>query len=116
MCIRDRAWAALLYAIRFGMLEIPPETDPCLADALGASCRWRTALGLAIHWQVFGWLALGSALGVWLLPTRLRHTGAAVVGFLAVLALVLYNVRYGAPAAVLALLAGVSSPTERAEP
>ena len=105
------AWAGVLCALRFGLLEIPPEADPCLADPSALACRWRAMLGLAIHFQVFGWLALAASLLAWLLPARRRRMLGTATLFLAVLALVLYNVRYGAPAAVLALLACVPEPS-----
>lgn len=104
-------WTALLYALRFGLLEVAPDADPCLADASALDCRWRATLGLAIHFQVFGWAALGCSLLAWALPPAKRQRLATVALFLALIALVLYNVRYGAPAAVLALLACVPGPS-----
>lgn len=114
LAVAIATWAAMLCALRFGLLEVPPEADPCLADSDGLACRWRAALGLAIHFQVFGWLALGASLLVWLLPAARRGSLATATLFLAVMALVLYNVRYGAPAAVLALLACVTPPSRPA--
>ena len=39
------AWLALLYAFRFGFMEIEAEADPCLNDPLGAVCRARAVIG-----------------------------------------------------------------------
>lgn len=99
------AWLSLLYAFRFGFMEIEAEADPCLSDPLGTLCRARAAIGMSIHLQLFGTLAIVLALAAHLRLGRWRH-GLALAGlFAALLALVLYNVRYGAPAAVIALLA-----------
>lgn len=107
-------WTALLYALRFGLLEVAPDADPCLADANALACRWRATLGLAIHFQIFGWTALGCSLLAWAVSPVRRQRLATVALFLALIALVLYNVRYGAPAAVLALLACVPGPSRPA--
>lgn len=99
------AWLALLYALRFGFMEIEAEADPCLSDPLGGLCRVRAMLGLSIHLQLFGTAALVLALLANLRLGRWRRAVAIAGLFAALLALVLYNVRYGAPAAVIALLA-----------
>jgi len=99
------AWLALLYAFRFGFMEIEAEADPCLSDPLGSLCRARAALGMSIHLQWFGSAALVLALLAHLRLGRARRAVATAALFAALLALVLYNVRYGAPAAVIALLA-----------
>jgi hypothetical protein len=94
-----------LYAIRFGLMEVEPEADPCLAAPAGLMCRGRSALGLAIHFQAFGIAALLLAALAWLVPTPRRPWAASAALLVALPALVLYNVRFGAPATVLALLA-----------
>ena len=99
------AWLALLYAFRFGFMEIEAEADPCLNDPLGALCRARAVIGMSIHLQLFGTAALVLALAAHLRLGRFRRALALAGLFAALLALVLYNVRYGAPAAVVALLA-----------
>jgi hypothetical protein len=113
-------WLAALYAIRFGLLEIGPEADPCLGAPAGLLCRGRAALGLAIHFQAFGVAALALAALAWLVPTQRRRMLATLALLVALPALVLYNVRFGAPATVLALLAladaGVFRPAARRSP
>ena len=99
------AWLVLLYAFRFGFMEIEAEADPCLSDPLGGLCRVRAMLGLSIHLQLFGTAALVLALLANLRLGRWRRIVAIAGLFAALLALVLYNVRYGAPAAVIALIA-----------
>ena len=99
------AWLVLLYAFRFGFMEIEAEADPCLSDPLGGLCRVRAMLGLCIHLQLFGTAALVLALLANLRLGGVRRAVAIAGLFAALLALVLYNVRYGAPAVVIALIA-----------
>ena len=99
------AWLVLLYAFRFGFMEIEAEADPCLSDPLGGLCRVRAMLGLCIHLQLFGTAALVLALLANLRLGRVRRAVAIAALFVALLALVLYNVHYGAPAVVIALIA-----------
>jgi hypothetical protein len=87
-------WLAVLYGIRLGLMESAPEADPCLA-----------AFWLASHFQVFGITALVLAALAWLVPVPRRRPLASAALLVALPALVFYNVRFGAPAAVLALLA-----------
>jgi hypothetical protein len=98
-------WLCALYAFRFQVMEIEPEADPCLFDPPGASCRLRAAIGLCIHLQIFGTVALLLGLGAHLARGATGRALAHLALFAALLALVLYNVRYGAPAAVAAVLA-----------
>jgi hypothetical protein len=60
---------------------------------------------MSIHLQWFGAAALVFALAAHLRLGRWRRAVALAGLFAALLALVLYNVRFGAPALVLALLA-----------
>jgi hypothetical protein len=99
------AWLALLYAFRFGFMEIEAESDPCLSDPLGALCRARAVIGMSIHLQLFGSAALVLALLANLRLGRVRRAVAIAGLFAALLALVMYNVRYGAPAVVIAVIA-----------
>ncbi len=99
------AWIALLFSIRHHWIEIGTEADPCLRDPGGTACSARALFGLFVHMQLFGTVAIVSALCAHLLPTRWRHPCALLALSLALLALVFYNARFGAPAAVIALLA-----------
>ena len=113
-------WLAVLYGIRFGLMEIEPAADPCLGAPDGLLCRGRAALGLMIHFQAFGLAALAVAALSWLAPAPRRRWLATIALLVALPALVLYNVRFGAPATVLALLAladaGVFRKGARASP
>ena len=70
------AWLALLYAFRFGFMEIEAEADPCLSDPLGALCRVRAVIGMSIHLQLFGTAALVLALLANLRLGRVRRAVA----------------------------------------
>ncbi len=105
LALATAIWLALLYALRFGWIEISAEADPCLRDAQSAACRLRAGFGLLVHLQIFGTVAIVSALAAHLRLGRWRYPCALVALWLALLALVLYNVSWGAPAAVIALLA-----------
>jgi hypothetical protein len=113
-------WLAVLYGIRFGLMEVEPAADPCLGAPDGLLCRGRAALGLTIHFQAFGITALAMAALAWLVPAPRRSWLATAALLVALPALVLYNVRFGAPAAVVALLAladaGALRPTTRTSP
>jgi hypothetical protein len=100
-------WLALLYAFRSGFMEIEAEADPCFSDPLGGLCRVHKMLDLCIYeLQLFGTAALELALLASLrLPRRWRRPLALAALFTALLALMLHNARYGAPAAVIALIA-----------
>ena len=98
-------WLLALGAVRFGFMEIELRDDPCLRDVTLPACRVRAGLGLAIHLQLFANTALALALASHLRLGRARVGVAIAALFAALLALVLYNVRLGAPAAVIALLA-----------
>ena len=67
------AWLALLYAFRFGFMEIEAEADPCLNDPLGEMFRARAVIGMSIHLQLFGTAALVLALAAHLRLGRFRR-------------------------------------------
>jgi hypothetical protein len=111
---------AVPYAIRIGLMEVPPEADRCLDAPDGMACGIRAALWFATHFQAFGLAALALACLAWLVPAPRRQWPALAALLAALAALVLYNARFGAPATVLALLAladaGVFRPGARATP
>jgi hypothetical protein len=99
------AWVAVLYGVRFGLLESAPEADPCLGAPGGLLCRARAGLWLTSHREAFGSVAMVLAALVWVVPAGRRRPLAITALLAGLSALVLYNVRFGAPATVLALLA-----------
>lgn len=105
LALATAAWLGALYALRFGWVEIPAEADPCLRTLRSPACRVRASFGLLVHLQLFGTAAIVLALAAHLRLGRWRLPCALLALWFALLALVLYNVHYGAPAAVLAVLA-----------
>ena len=103
-------WIALLYGLRFGYFEIEPAADPCFQDPGGLACSIRGALGMSIHWQIFGFGSLGLGVLGLALHGKLRRLCATAALLISAAALVLYNARYGAPGAVIALLALATDP------
>lgn len=107
------AWLLALYTLRYGYFEISPEDDPCLRDPASSACAVRATLGTAIHWQVFGLGGLlAAAAGLLMRGAPGRWLSLAGLFFSAA-ALVLYNSRYGAPAAALSVVALVGEGPRR---
>lgn len=106
-------WFAVLYALRYGYFEISPEADPCLRDIHSTACSVRATLGTTIHWQIFGLGSLGAACIALLVRGVPRRWLATTGLFVAAAALVLYNSRYGAPAAALSVVALVGAESAR---
>lgn len=102
-------WLLALYALRYGYFEISPEADPCLNDPQSTACAVRSALGTIIHHQAFGLGGLAAAVcALFLRGNPRRWLGRAGL-LIAAAALVLYNSRYGAPAAALSVVALVEA-------
>ncbi len=106
-------WFAALYALRYGYFEIRPEDDPCLNAPESLACAVRATLGTTIHWQVFGLGGLVAAVCALPLRGAPRRWLATTALFVSAAALVLYNARYGAPAAALAVVALASEASIR---
>jgi hypothetical protein len=98
------AWLTACYALRFGFMEVEAAADGCFRDPTAWRCELRAWLGKLIHFQRFGITALLLALAAVPASGRLRECLALLSLFAAAVALVLYNVAMGAPAAVFALL------------
>jgi hypothetical protein len=97
----------LAFWLRYGVIQ--PEAIGLLcaqADAPGW-CRPREWLILGQYYQVWGWIALASALVALLvtLPRPILRIVLAIAFLFSALALVLYNTTLGALAMVLTLLA-----------
>lgn len=97
-------WLGACYVLRFGLMESRAAADLCLLDATAFSCLLRAELGRWIYLQYFGIAALLLVLVANFSRGRTRFFLAAAGLFAAIAALVLYNVNFGAPAAVFALL------------
>ena len=97
-------WLAGCYALRFGLMESRAAAGFCLLDETAWPCLLRAELGRWIYLQYFGIAALLLVLAANLARGGARFFLAAAALFVAVAALVLYNVNLGAPAAVFSLL------------
>ncbi|MBP8926905.1 MAG: hypothetical protein KBG75_13680, partial [Pseudomonadales bacterium] len=98
------SWLAACYVLRFELMESRAAADFCLLDATALSCLLRAQLGRWIYLQYFGIAALLLVLAANCVRGRMRFFLAAAGLCVAIAALVLYNVNFGAPAAVFALL------------
>jgi hypothetical protein len=98
---------ALAFWLRYGVIQ--PEAIGILCGQTDAPgwCRPREWLLLVQHYQVWGWIALASALVALIvtLPRPLLGIVLAIALLFSALALVLYNATLGALALVLTLLA-----------
>ena len=79
-------------AVRYGLMEAPQFVGRCAGQGSDALCAVRSAMGLMIHFEVFGWLAVLAAVAA--LAARNRHLRIAAV-ILAISGLVLYNANLG---------------------
>lgn len=98
-------WLAASYGVRYGLMEDARWVGLCSASGYTWQCQARSLLGLAIHFQVMAWAALGLALvcqlwpgrgGWWLAVLALVFGGPALVLYtasIAVFALVLAGLR-----------------------
>jgi hypothetical protein len=86
---------------RYLILENVTQAHSCRLDAQQLICRLRSALGWSIHFQLFGLVALLTALLAWL-PTLRWLAWPALL--LSAGGLLLYNTTYAAIALIMALL------------
>lgn len=96
---------ALWWLVRVYLLQNQALTLSCQTGAEGFLCDLSSQLGLAIHFRVLGWVALGFAL-LALLPRSHASTKPALFALgVSLGALALYNAQLGSIALVLALMA-----------
>lgn len=96
----------LLFGIwlRYGVLQSDVVAARCTATSAPWWCAGRNALGLLIHFRVFGWLAVAAGIASWWIGGRTL----AFIGLAAgVLGLSMYNTDLAAVGGVLALLRAV---------
>ena len=89
-------------AVRYGLMEAPQFVGRCSGQAGDALCALRSAIGLMIHFRVFGWLGLVAAIAA-VATGRAGLRIAAVI--LATGGLVLYNANLGIVAFVVVTVA-----------
>ncbi len=104
LCSALLLWLAACYVLRFQLMESRAAAEFCLLDASAFSCLLRAETGRWIYLQYFGIVALLLVLAANIARGRARLFLGAAGLFVATAALVLYNVNFGAPAAVFSLL------------
>ncbi len=95
-------WLALVYGLRYGLMEDVQWVGLCADDALKWQCVVRSNLGLLIHFGVFGWGALVTSLIAFFVPNKAGRVLAGVGLMLGVLSLVLYTASLAVFAVVIA--------------
>ena len=95
-------WLAFSYGLRYGLMEDVQWVGVCADEASKWQCLVRSNLGLLIHFGVFGWGALITALIAFCIPRRVGNVLAVTGLLLGVLALVLYTASLAVFAVVIA--------------
>jgi len=94
----------LAAALRYGILEDTAQDLLCRQGGGGVGCGLRSALGVSIHYRVFGLAGLALGLAGWWPKQRWAAFGGLL---LSGCGLMLYNATFGAVAAVVSLLAAL---------
>ena len=94
-------WLAASYGLRFGLMEDGRWVGICADAAVRWECGVRAQLGWAIHFGVFGKLALGLSLAAILAPRQPGWWLALLALLVALSALALYNAGLAVYAVVL---------------
>jgi hypothetical protein len=95
-------WLAVSYGLRYGLMEDVQWVGICADEASKWQCQLRSNLGLWIHFGVFGWGALITALVAFFIPRQVGRALAVVGLLLGILALVLYTASLAVFAVVIA--------------
>jgi hypothetical protein len=95
-------WLALSYGLRYGLMEDVQWVGQCSDDALQWQCVVRSDLGWLIHFGVFGWGALVTAVIAFRVPGKVGRVLAGIGLLLGMLALVLYSASLAVFAVVIA--------------
>ncbi|MBB4863982.1 hypothetical protein HNP46_002842 [Pseudomonas nitritireducens] len=103
-------WLAASYGVRFGLMEDGRWVGLCADDATRWECGLRSQLGWAIHFGVFGKLALGLSLLAFCVPRQAGWWLAVLAMLVTLPALALYNAGFAVFAVVLAALRLVRTP------
>ncbi|MDN6857086.1 hypothetical protein QO207_10860 [Pseudomonas sp. CAN2814] len=103
-------WLAASYGVRFGLMEDGRWVGICADEAGRWECGVRSQLGWAIHFGVFGKLALGVSLLAFCMPRQAGWWLAVLAMVVTLPALVLYNAGFAVFAVVLAGLRLVRAP------
>ncbi|HDS1736982.1 MULTISPECIES: hypothetical protein [Pseudomonas] len=103
-------WLGASYGVRYGLMEDAQWVGLCALPDGYWQCQVRSLLGLAIHFQVIAWGALGLALVAQLVAGRAGWYLAGLALLLGIPALVLYTASIAVFAVVLAGLRLVRQP------
>lgn len=95
-------WLAASYGVRYGLMEDARWVGLCAVPGELWQCQVRSLMGLAIHFQVMAWAALGLALLAQVTPRRGGRWLAGLALLCGVPALVLYTASIAVFALVLA--------------
>jgi hypothetical protein len=95
-------WLAVSYGLRYGLMEDVQWVGICADEASRWQCQLRSNLGLLIHFGVFGWGALITALIAFFIPRKVGRVLAVIGLLLGILALVLYMASLAVFAVVIA--------------
>lgn len=104
------AWFAASYGVRFGLMEDGRWVGICADEAGRWECGVRSQLGWAIHFGVFGKLALALSLLAFFVPRQAGWWLAMLAMAVTLPALALYNAGFAVFAVVLAGLRLVRTP------
>lgn len=104
------AWFAASYGVRFGLMEDGRWVGICADEAGRWECGVRSQLGWAIHFGVFGKLALTLSLLAFFVPRQAGWWLAMLAMAVTLPALALYNAGFAVFAVVLAGLRLVRTP------
>ncbi|MFZ5491608.1 MAG: beta (1-6) glucans synthase [Pseudomonadota bacterium] len=98
---------AVAAAVRYGLMEAPQFVGRCAGQAGDMLCALRGTLGLLIHFGVFGWLGLLTAIAAVATGNTALRIAATV---LATVGLVLYNASLGIVAFAVVMIAIARDP------
>ncbi|QRY78944.1 hypothetical protein JVX91_25770 [Pseudomonas sp. PDNC002] len=104
---------AASYGLRFGLMEDGRWVGICADEPGNWACGLRSQLGWAIHFGVFGKLALGLSLLAFFVPRQAGWWLAVLAMAVTLPALALYNANFAVFAVVLAGLRLVRAPAPR---
>ncbi|QXI24346.1 hypothetical protein HU724_008705 [Pseudomonas iranensis] len=95
-------WLAAGYAARYGFMEDGQWVGICVDEASRWECLVRSNLGLMIHFKVFGWAAVATAVLAFVVPGRAGWWLAVLALVFGLPALALYNTTLAVFAVVIA--------------
>jgi hypothetical protein len=105
-------WLSACLALRYGFMQDARWVGACADDPAHWACRFRSAVGLTIHFRLLAWVALAAALLGFIMPGAGGRRLALFGMLFALPALVLYTASLAGFAVVLAALRLVRAPRQ----